>query len=60
MCSYLMLEIKYFVSLKYESFLYLGESTFQGRELSSPNFELLIKRGFDRSRIFLVGLGKKG
>ena len=62
MCSYLMLEIKYFVSLKYESFLYLGESTFQGRELSSPKFwgGLLIKRGFDRSRIFLVGLGKKG
>ena len=53
---------KIFCFFKTWVFPFLGESTFQGRELSSPKFwgGLLIKRGFDRSRIFLAGLGQKG
>ena len=47
MCSYLMLKIKSFVSLKNESFF--GQGTFQGGgvELNSPEFlvGLLIKGG---------------
>ena len=69
MCSYLMLEIKSFVSLQNESFLFWMRVRYKGgvkicKILIGGGGEVLIKGGgmggSDRFRIFWEGLSKKG
>ena len=64
MCSYLMLEIIYFVSLKNESFLFCVRVHFKGGvKFSKILREVAQKEGCDRFRFFFGGgggLGRKG